>query len=604
MVSDIAGKIAWDSGLLPCKSTWIGQTSGAFMADLFQTIVSLLKEGSDFVFRLADTRGMLLFWVLLFFVTQIVIILLLLRNIRRRFRAERKLKEREKYLDTILDSIQEGVMLVDQRATICRVNPILARLLNKAENDLIGCDFRQVIPLDSVTSQQFQEFPISPSSNVLRFENANGEVRHIQILITPLRHLDQASSYFILVFHDITLERQQAERERQHHHMEAMARMAGMISHDFKNIFNGIIGAAEILAMNPSKEDTERYSELIIRTSERASEMLGKLLLFSNIDELPQKREDIHIILDDAITLLRRTVPPAISIITDFKAWQRTIDCEPAELQNAFLNLGLNARDAMPEGGTLTITTRNVTISPGNPLVALHNIVPGDWIEIKITDTGKGVPPSIQDKIFEPYFTTKPRSKGSGLGLAAVYGTIKRHGGYIFLESSIGSGSTFTCLFPLCSKADSALRAADLPAPKLGKDVTAAPVRPQQSILLAEDDPVAAEIARKILECAGYDVMCVDNGIDAIYSFKKHRDQLDLVILDQILPGCDGRQCVTFIRQYSMDIPIIMATGCSPHCHGLKDLSLENTFILAKPYTRQRLLQLVQEASSQGITTH
>jgi len=288
----------------------------------------------------------------------------------------------------------------------------------------------------------------------------------------------------------------------------------------------------------------------------------------------------VHEIIDEVVQLLVRSIDRRIEIVRDLTARDPFILGDPTQLHNAMLNLGINARDAMPAGGRLTLTTRDVTVDEANCDQYSGEVRPGDHLEILVADTGTGMPPEIQQRIFEPFFTTKGPGEGTGLGLAAVYGSIRSHGGMIWVTSEVGAGTRFRILLPRAGEGEAA-PAVPVAAAMVG----------QGRILLVDDEEIVRNIAARQLAQLGYTVHTCIDGADAIEFFGQHHEDVDLVVLDLIMPKLSGADTFARILEIDPSAKVVIATGFSRHgaCQALLDDGVLG--FLHKPFRIEELAE-------------
>lgn len=293
---------------------------------------------------------------------------------------------------------------------------------------------------------------------------------------------------------------------------------------------------------------------------------------------------DIHEIINETLIILENTIDRRIGLKIDFKATAGNVVGDPSQLQNAILNLGINSSQAMPAGGVLSITTSNIELDSSFCETSLFMLSPGKYVEIEVKDTGCGIPPEILDKIFDPFFTTKEQGKGTGLGLAALYGTVQQHKGAVNVNSTVGSGTCFHILLPVSS--DNAIADKISPAKKRGSGV----------ILVVDDEEVMRLTAKAILEDLGYTVVLAENGRDALDIYKERSGLFDAVMLDMIMPVMNGKDCFQEIMYYDPEACIIMSSGFTREgdLDGLKNIGLSG--FIRKPYRSNELSQILHRA--------
>ncbi len=385
------------------------------------------------------------------------------------------------------------------------------------------------------------------------------------------------------------LEKQELERRLiQNQKMEAIGTLAGGVAHDFNNLLTGILGYAELLRDEklPAAK-IPKAAAVILGASERAKELTSQLLGFARRGKHQNVRLDVHAIIREVITLLRRTLNKNVKIVEDFEAGTATTRGDPDQIQQVVLNLAVNAGDAMPHGGSLRCETRFVNVDEED-CRQQEDAIPGRYIAISIEDTGTGIPEDIHDRIFEPFFTTKEQGKGTGMGLAMVYGIVKNHGGFISLESRVGGGSRFTVYLPVALEIESS------PSLENVKDDAA---RGKGTILVIDDEEIVTDVASSMLTELGYDVTAFCDAREAVRYLEQHPDAIDLAIIDMIMPDMDGRECFHALQAIRPGLITILSTGFSRD-DVAQDLLREEEMVgfVQKPYRLHQIAEVVSTA--------
>lgn len=387
--------------------------------------------------------------------------------------------------------------------------------------------------------------------------------------------------HFVAAFFEITEQRKLEQQLRQAQKMDAIGQLAGGIAHDFNNVLGGILGAAELLGMEISENsNASRYLALIQDSSSRASDLIRKLLAFGRQNNLVSTPVDSHSATKEAVALLNCSLDKKVQIVTSLKAENSTVVGDLSQLQNVFINLGINAGHAMPDGGTLTIDSSNTYLD--RITADAYGVEPGDYIRFDIRDTGCGISPENLTKIFEPFFTTKEPGKGTGLGLAAAFGIVRQHKGSITVYSEQGVGTVFHILLPITEK-------------KRTEAVYLPPVKGEGLILVVDDEQIIRTTAAAILKQLGYEVLLAENGQKGVEVYNLHKDLIKLVILDMIMPVMNGRECFEQIRKVNPNAKVILASGFAKEedLHQMKQHGLCG--FIHKPYSVSELSQLLQK---------
>jgi len=409
--------------------------------------------------------------------------------------------------------------------------------------------------------------------------------------------------YLVAIFSDIT-ERKIAEENRlilemelnQSRKLDAIGQLAGGIAHDFNNMIGGILGAAQLLKL-PQRgldEKSNKLVDLILSASERAADLTAKLLAFGRKTDSLQENINVHSVIKDTAAILTKTIDKAITISLNTTATNDSIVGDNTELQNIFINLGINASHAMPDGGNLSFETRNIYLDQNYCEANAFKIAPGDYIEIAVKDTGCGIDQKIQNKIFEPFFTTKEQGKGTGLGLAAIYGTIQNHHGAINVYSEIDTGTVFRVYLPTSTEITK-------PQPLENNKKTP---KGSGKIILIDDEEIIRITGTHLLKDMGYKVFAFDNGLDAIEMFKKQHLEIDLIITDMIMPKINGSDTFYKLREIDSNCKVIISSGFTREesIAELKAAGLAG--FIKKPFKSRELASLLEDVLVNNNSHH
>jgi signal transduction histidine kinase/ActR/RegA family two-component response regulator len=378
-----------------------------------------------------------------------------------------------------------------------------------------------------------------------------------------------------------TLRREQAERvaldARQ---LELVGRLAAGVAHDFNNNLTSIMGCAELIQAEPAESDRRELAESILQASQRLAELTRQLLAYSRKARMLRTPTDLHQLVCDAVSLVRRSMDPNVRIVTDLAAGNPTVDADIALLQSALLNLLVNARDALPDGGTITVSTTVVDLPAGD-----GDGPAGPCVVLAVTDTGQGIAAEVLPQIFDPFFTTKPLGRGTGLGLAAVAGTIKAHGGRIQVDSAPGAGTTFRITLRVGEKDARAL-------PSAGDDV----VRGAGHILLVEDDGMVSLTALATLKSLGYETTHAPDGRAALELVRAAPRLYDLVLLDLRMPGMSGEATFGAMRELAPRLKVLIWSGFAAEQDVSSMLRRGAVGFVQKPYRVAALSRAIADA--------
>jgi signal transduction histidine kinase/CheY-like chemotaxis protein len=379
-------------------------------------------------------------------------------------------------------------------------------------------------------------------------------------------------------------DRQEFERRlTQAQKLESLGMLAGGIAHDFNNLLT-VVAVSSTLALERTVDAQQRSDiQAIAEAARRGEELTRQLLAMSRAQDLELKPIDINVQVKELLRLARRILPETIEIDFIEATSLPSVDADPSQLGQVFLNLLINARDAMPDGGRVTIESQQVLVN--GRYAATHPWAkPGRYVLVTITDTGVGMTREVQDRIFEPFFTTKGPRVGTGLGLAVVYGIVQQHRGMVHCYSEVGVGTSFKVYIPALEQL----------AMNVGSQLRPQPTGGKESVLLAEDDEHVRAVAVKILERAGYDVKAVVDGDSACCAVAK--DRFDLVVLDVVMPGLLCRETLARIRSLHPEIPVVLSSGYAAGTNISALVKLTGFELLTKPYDPDRLLHVVRSA--------
>lgn len=404
------------------------------------------------------------------------------------------------------------------------------------------------------------------------------------LMKTNLKRLVPAVQRALQEAEDRNLRKRMEQQVQQLQKFEAIGKLAGGIAHDFNNVIGAILGLAEIgyEEAQPGSNSQERF-EKICDQANWAGRLTSQLLAFARRQMLQPRKTDMNNLVVEGMSLLRRVIGEQIEVRIVAGTDLRVAMVDPAQIEQVLMNLSLNARDAMPQGGRLTIETRNFEIDEEFCRRNLH-ARPGNFILLSVSDTGIGMNLATADHVFEPFFTTKEMGKGTGLGLATVYGIVKQHEGFIYLDSKLGEGTTFRVYLPAASGA------AEPRQPKRDEKISTG----TGTILLAEDNEGLQEAAKEMLEKLGYYVTLASNGAEAVQIFAKDPAQFDLLILDVVMPSVSGPAAFSQMISIRSDLRVLFSTGYTAEMASLNSLTDQGACVLQKPYSFKNLGQMVR----------
>jgi two-component system, cell cycle sensor histidine kinase and response regulator CckA len=502
--------------------------------------------------------------------------------------AEDRLKESEQRFRTIVESARDAIFLKDCDLRYTLVNPVMETLLGlRAESFINRSDeqiFRQKDTVQTTkTDQRVLNGEIVEQEEI---RQVGGKKKILHCIKVPMRDSAGRITGLCGFTRDLTGTRNLEAQLLRAQKMEAIGTLAGGISHDFNNLLQGILGYTQMLILGRKTSDPELVKlRAIERAAKRASELTARLLAFSRKVEIHLRPVNLNPVVQQVKKLLERTIPKMIDIQLRLSDSLHTINADTGQLEQVILNIGLNARDAMPNGGILTIETSNVHADERQQAY-IPNHHAGDYVMLSISDTGHGMTQEVREHIFEPFFTTKRIGQGTGLGMAMAYGIIQNHHGHIACESQEGVGTQFKIYLPAIKmKGEAIIEEPDLPL-HCGQGET---------LLLVDDELFIRELTGDMLSMNGYQVLTAENGETGFELYQQHRSSIALVILDLIMPGKGGKQCMADILEVDPHAKILIASGFAVQEPSESEVLSQALGFIQKPYNFKKMLQLIRE---------
>src|SRR5437773_1774151 len=516
------------------------------------------------------------------------------RDITERLRAEQALRNSEQSYRSLVDGVRDVIFALSPGGEVTSLNPAFEEMTGFPPADWVGRPFEAFVHPDDVplALDLFGRVLQGEPRPTIQFRilTRAGTYRVAEFSATAQRR-DGRLTGILGIGRDVTERLGLEQQLRQAQKMEAVGRLAGGIAHDFNNILTAITGHADLLLEDLGHHDPRRADvDEIRRSAERAAGLTRQLLAFSRQQVLQPKVVDLNALVLDMDKLLRRLIGEDVELATVLYPTLGRVTADPGQLEQVIVNLAVNARDAMPQGGKLTLETRNIDLDSSYTLE--HSLVkPGPYVQLTVSDSGIGMDEETQAHAFEPFFTTKPRGQGTGLGLAMVYGTVKQSGGFIWVYSEPGHGATFKIYLP---RVDAPVEAAAPPVP------VERPPRGSETVLLAEDEPAVRTIAQQALERQGYTVLAAPSGADALALAAQHGATIHLLLTDVVMPGMSGRDLADRLTAQRPGIRVLYISGYTDNAivrHGMLEPGLA---YLQKPFRPDALVRKVRDVLDEG----
>jgi PAS domain S-box-containing protein len=504
-------------------------------------------------------------------------------------RHEEALRRSEARYRSLILSAAYGIYRCSLNGKFLDVNPALINMLGYGSaEEVLALDPKQDVFLNpEELARLSDDYRRSGSLNgvEVQWKRKDGHVIIVRLSGRAMDGEDEAKGELEIIAEDITERRQLEEQFRQAQKMEAVGRLAGGVAHDFNNLLMVINGYTEVLLEQLEPGDSRHQKvQSIQQAADRAAMLTRQLLAFSRKQLLELKVVDVNHVISDMERLLRPLIGENIELITHLSPDAGRTRADAGQLEQVIMNLVVNAKDAMPDGGRITIQSSELTVR--NNLREHRYIQPGRYVVISLADNGHGMDKETLSRIFEPFFTTKEKGKGTGLGLSTVYGIVKQSGGYVFANSDVGGGTTFFIYFP---------RVEDSPEACLPVKSQENENRGSETVLLVEDEDSVRELVRETLALRGYRVLEAENGEAGLRVAEKHGDEIDILITDVVMPGMGGRELAKRLMAMRPKIGVLYLSGYTEDAivnHGALD---PGTAFLQKPFTLQKLAQKVRE---------
>ena len=510
------------------------------------------------------------------------------RDISALKQSQEALKESERRYKAVVDNIEVGISVLNSNMEIVEVNKALRNLFPHGTCGQICYEHYHNPPRSDICPYcpcvlTFQDGEVHEVVAEVRVSRGD---RYFHFVSSPIKDSDGRVQYVIALSQDITEQRNLQRQLLQSQKMEALGILSGGIAHDFNNILTVVLGFSELLLSGADEHDTAREDlNRIHEAAQKGAELVQRILAFSRKTEINLHPLDLNYEIVQVKRLLARTIPKMIQIELDLSNDLAAVNADPGQIEQVLMNLAVNARDAMPDGGKLTIETKNVVLDEAFRQMDV-GFAPGNYVLLSVSDTGHGMNQEILDHIFEPFYTTKDAGRGTGLGLSMVYGIVKQHGGYVTCCSEPGQGATFKIYLPQ-------IAASEEISGRLGQEALSADG--SETILLVDDEEFIRDLGKRVLEQSGYTVLTAPDGKEALDVYGKERKRISLVILDLIMPGMGGNQCLRELLKIDSRARVLLASGGASDGETKETNERGARGFVGKPYNTELMLQTIRQ---------
>lgn len=540
-----------------------------------RTVMALRASGEEFPIEASISRTT---------VNNEKIFTVIVRDVTESVRHRQQIEQQSQ----MLDQVSDAVSVVDMDGRITFWNQAASRLFGWPADEVLGKKAYEILYRgDPETMLQLMRETNARRSwaGELTKTTRSGKSIVVEHRRTVLRDESGATRGHLCIDIDITDRKKQERASHRSQRLESIGTLAGGIAHDLNNVLTPILMGAKLLASGRTSANRQGLLDTMVASAERGADLIKQLLAFAGGIRGERSPVCIKKLVSETRAMLEHTLPKSIQIETRVETNCPPVLGDATELSQILMNLGINARDAMPDGGTLTIeaasTLLDDTVNHYHP-----DAQSGPYVVLKVSDTGSGMTSEVLDRIFDPFFTTKELGKGTGLGLATVQGIVKSHGGFINVYSELGHGSKFSIYLPPAPKVDSTENVLVEPATESGFG---------QTVLLVDDEVFIVQMTAAVLEAAGYRVITARDGAAAISMFSRHYDEISVVLLDMMMPGLDGLQTIDQLRRIDPDVIVIACSGLRTSQRETEILERGAKVFLPKPYSEADLLRTLSQ---------
>jgi PAS domain S-box-containing protein len=517
-----------------------------------------------------------------------------------RFWTNEALKESEGQYRLLAENISDVIWTVDiETGGLRYVSPSIRNLTGFTPGEVMQMPVSELVSPETLEKAQglfesqigaVKSGAFEPITVEMGLLAKDGGVISTESRMSAVYAADGTPLYLLGLTRDVSERRRLEEQLRQSAKMQAIGELAGGVAHEFNNMLTGILGYANMLRLTAEPGTSVHESARTIeKAAERAADLTRKLLGFARRGRQRRESVDLNGVIREVVSLLRQTISETIHVSCEMNVEDLVVIGDSGQLEQVLLNLALNARDAMPSGGDLAFATGIAELTEsGN--IPEPDVKPGRFAFVTVADTGSGITQEDMHRIFEPFFTTKGQGRGTGMGLAMVYGTVRNHGGFTTVESKPGEGSTFKVYIPLDS-----CEVPEEPAPVAEPSAHSGTGR----ILVVDDEDLVRDVARSMLEICGYEVVTVSTGQEAVDYYRDHGDGIDLVLIDMVMPEMSGRDCFRALKEMDPDVRAVLSTGYGANGEARDIVQEGMAGLVLKPFSKGALGATIREALSE-----